>query len=124
MIVTKQQLQQLIDEEFSRALEKRKQRLNEERVHPAYRQELNECSAEALLEFAKAYRSMGDAVAEQLINLMGDPRAECNSNAVEMIKRNLGGCNQEIDDAIAAWEDYHSGEFDEDDGPAALDRVR
>ena len=42
-------------------------KLTEERVHPRYRQELNECSAKALLTFAKVYMNLGDAVTEQLL---------------------------------------------------------
>lgn len=115
MIVTKKVLQQLIDEEFSRALEKRKKHLSE-RIHPTYHQELNECSAEALLEFAKAYRSMGDAVAEQLLKLLDDPLANINPNAVDEMKRALGGVNQEIDIAIESWERSYRSDEPEDDG--------
>lgn len=110
MKITKLGLWRLVNEEYSRAIVKRRKGLHEERVHPAYRDELNECSAEALLEFAKAYRSMGDAVAEQLHELMGDDQADLNPNAVDLIKKTLGGVNEEIDSAIAVWEEYYNGE--------------
>lgn len=104
-----------------RTLASTHKRVNEDRIHPAFAHDLNGVSAEALLAFAKAYRSMGDAVTEQLWKLMDDPDANLNSNAVELIKQTLGGCNEEIDQAIAAWEEHRGGEFDpEDDGSLAF----
>lgn len=126
MIVTKQQLQQLIDEEFSRALEKRKQRLSEARGRFHGSQELREMEAYELLEFAKAYAGLGNAVQDQLHDIMDDPQSDVNPNAIDLIKERLGGANEEIDSAIQAYEEYQTGEpggerddEDEDDGSLA-----
>lgn len=121
MIVTKQQLQQLIDEEFSRAIEKR--RLAEARGRFHGSQELREMEAYELLEFAKAYASLGNAVQDQLHDIMDDPQSDVNPNAIDLIKERLGGANEEIDYAIQAYEEYQTGnpggEEDEDDGSLA-----
>ena len=104
------ELHRLVVEEYSRVIEGRRKGHLSERIHPAYREELRAVSLEALLEFTKAYRSLGDAVTEQLHELVGDPQADLNVNAVDMIKRELGGANGELDLAIAKWEEYYNGE--------------
>lgn len=123
MIVTKQQLQQLIDEEFSRALERRKKRLTE-RFHGGGSGEMYEMDAVELIEFAKAYAALGDAVTEQLDTILdGNERdfpAQTNSNAIKMIEDELGGINEEIDTAIQAYNDWWEskgkmGDEDEDE---------
>ena len=130
MIVTKQQLQQLIDEEYSRALLKRKKKLTE-RLIPSH--DLYELEAYELIRFAKAYRDLGDAVTDQLDTILDgaedDFHAETNSNAIKMIEDELGGINEEIDEAVKAynewWEssgktgDTDRGREDDDDGTYA-----
>lgn len=153
MIVTKQQLQQLIDEEFSRAVQKRL-KLREATaiqgdqggVPPALDERqrgggaLYEIEAYELLEFAKAYAALGDAVSEQLDTILdGNERdfpSQTNSNAIKMIEDELGGMNEEIDTAIEAYNDWweskgkmgDDGEDEEDDGSMAyaakVNRIR
>jgi len=105
MIVSKKQLQRLIDEEFSRTLQKRKKKGLNEGLYPMYKTVLAEVPAEALLAFAKAYSKMGWAVIEQFEKIMQDPEgASANVNALEIMRRELGGTNSEIDEALdLAW---------------------
>ena len=116
MIITNQLLQQLINEEFEKALSKRRKPLNE-RLQTS--QQLHRLPAHDLLVFAKAYAMLGRAVQEQLDNMISDPDgANVNGNAVDMIKDRIGGANAEIDEAIRAWE---NGAFGPDySGPEDL----
>jgi hypothetical protein len=90
---------------------------------------LFEIEAYELLEFAKAYAAMGNAVQEQLDTILdGNERdfpSMTNSNAIKMIEDDLGGMNEEIDDAIQAYNDWWESkgkmgddedEDEEDDG--------
>lgn len=135
MIVTKQQLQQLIDEEFSRAVQKRLKLKEATAIQGDQPPELDErvrggggalyeIEAYELLEFAKAYAALGDAVSEQLDTILdGNERdfpSMTNSNAIKMIEDELGGMNEEIDTAIEAYNDWWEskgkmGDEDEDE---------
>ena len=57
-----------------------------------------------LINFAKAYRSMGDAVAEQLDSLLDGcyDDTDINPNAVDLIRETLGYVD-EIDDACQLY---------------------
>jgi hypothetical protein len=112
MITTRKLLQQLIDEEFSRAILERRGRRLAERMRGS--QEIYELDSYELIDFAKAYRKLGDAVQDQLDSILNDSQANVNPNAIDLIKDELGGLNREIDDAIAAYEE-ELGERDDDD---------
>lgn len=57
-----------------------------------------------LIEFAKKFRDLGDAVGEQLIQILDNPETdEVNLNAIKLIKEELYGLNKEIDEAIDCY---------------------
>jgi hypothetical protein len=67
-----------------------------------------------LLQFAKAYASLGRAVQEQLDDLVDDPTtADINANAVDLIAERLGGQNEQIDYAVEEWKES-AGTAEED----------
>lgn len=108
MRITREQLQDLINEEISVALLKHENcRLTES---PAVaRNDIHQIEANALIEFAKAYRGLGNAIAEQLDQLLEDgDNADVNSNAVDIIEERLGGFNDEIDSVIESWKTLNS----------------
>lgn len=113
MIITNKQIQHMINEEFDRAINERKKTLLKERFRG--NAELHGMEAYDLIRFGKAYAKMGNAVQEQLDKLLDDPDSNCNSGAVEMMKENLGGANEEIDAAIAMWEKVRHGGSEDDD---------
>ena len=81
---------------------------------------IHEVDSYELMQFAEAYAKLGWAVAEQLTHLLdGTASGEnVNPNAVAEIKRHLGGMNEEIDNAIAAYYDERVDEEGEcDHGP-------
>lgn len=58
---------------------------------------------DALIRFAKAYAGLGDAVTEQLDDLLSGDFDGINPNAVELIRDRLGGMNSEIDEAVNVY---------------------
>jgi hypothetical protein len=105
--ISKGMLHRMINEEISRANVKGKSRLIE-----SYRgSALREIDSYELVEFGKAWRSMGDAVAEQVIRILDNPQADdVNPNAIELAEEKIGGFNEEIDAAIGSWKEYYMGE--------------
>jgi len=72
-----------------------------------------------LIDFAKRWAALGDAIAEQVEQVVDDPRAaaghgradlEVNSNAVELARERLGGLNEGLDQALAEYFDLLAGE--------------
>ena len=105
MRITRNQLQDLINEEISRSLLKQQNRRLIE-AHGATRGGLYDIDASELIAFADAYVSLGSAVQEQLMILLDKQEvADINSNAVELMRENLYGQNAEIDTAIDVWSD-------------------
>lgn len=107
MIITKKILQQLIDEEFSRVTKSRQKKLNESFIGDPGN--LVDVDISELIEFAKAYAGLGDAVQEQLDTILsGDEETfeDVNPNAIEMIHDELGGINSDIDTSIQAYNDW------------------
>lgn len=109
MIVSKELLQKLIDEEFARAVSSRKKKINEVGLR---RGSLATVDPYELIAFAKQFASLGAAVTEQLEELMNDPDAQVNSAAVRMMRERLGGKNDGLDEVLKQWEDYrHDAEL-------------
>lgn len=115
MKLEKKKLQKIINEEFKRA----RSRVTQGRL-------LNESVKEAdsydLIRFAKAYAKLGWAVQEQLMQLInGDPDEMhgINPNAVEVMKQELLGLNDDIDRAF----EYYDEDFESSSGlqPGELD---
>lgn len=79
-------------------------------VRPSRAGALYKIDAHELLDFAKAYRDLGDAVTEQLDTILdGNERDfpdQTNSNAIEIIEDELRGMNEEIDDALEAYNNW------------------
>lgn len=61
---------------------------------------------EKIVNFARAYSKLGQAVQEQLGDLIADDFVEINPNAVKVIKLHLGGKNEIFDEIIANYELY------------------
>jgi hypothetical protein len=108
MIITKDQIQQMIDEEFERALARRKKLAEApRRMGIAGEASLYNIDSSELIEFCKAYASLGNAVQDQLIDILDNAETDdVNPNAILMIKDYLGGMNEEIDNAIEAWNEH------------------
>ncbi len=73
---------------------------------------LYETDAGDLIEFAKRWASLGDAVTEQVEDIVNDPTTdEVNPSAIGMAQRILRGLNQGIDLAmdqyLARWNRPH-----------------
>ena len=109
MRITKEELKNIINEEVASVLQRS---LNRKRIAEAARRvrhgDLYEVDAEELIEFAKAYRDLGEAVTEQLDTIIeygpdADPD-DINPAAIREIKMTLGGINAEIDEMIADWQ--------------------
>jgi hypothetical protein len=73
---------------------------------------LHEIDAGDLIDFARRWADLGDAVAEQLSQVVDDPRAaaglrradlEVNPNAIELARERIGGLNEGIDTAIEEY---------------------
>jgi hypothetical protein len=73
---------------------------------------LHEIDAGDLIDFARRWADVGDAVAEQVAQVVDDPRAaagfrradlEVNPNAIELAKERIGGLNEQIDMAIEEY---------------------
>jgi hypothetical protein len=107
MRITKKQLQDLINEEISRALLRSENHRLIEAVSSygdTGHGSLYDLDASELLEFAQSYVSLGAAVQEQLEELLDmQEDADINPNALQLIEDRLGGMNAEIDGAIQSW---------------------
>lgn len=75
---------------------------------------LCETDAGDLIDFAKRWASLGDAVAEQVERVCDDPLAaaglrperadlEVNPNAIKLARERLEGLNGDLDEAIAHY---------------------
>jgi hypothetical protein len=112
MIVTRRQLRQMISEEL-RVARSRRKGLTEARPSLGIAGEANLYDVEVseLIGFCKAYASMGNAIQEQLDDILDNSdNDDVNPNAIRVIEQDLGGMNQEIDNAIAAYNEYRNGE--------------
>ena len=105
MKLTVTQLRNIIREEVTNkkaALAKRNRALKEG-THMGGA--LYDMDSAKLIAFADLYVSLGRAVQEQLVILLDEQEeADCNPNAVKLMRENLYGQNAEIDTAIEAWE--------------------
>lgn len=100
MRITRQQLQEMIDE----AVAERLLQVENRRLIEGFQSDLEAVDAAALVEFAEAYASLGTEVQEQLHDLLDSGEdSGLTSSAARLIHRTLGGMNGEIDDALAAW---------------------
>lgn len=74
-----------------------------------------------VLDFARAYADLGDAVNSQVDDLLNgdeDDFEDLNENAVALIERRLGGYLDELDSAIEDYIDWRNAQgHDEDEGP-------
>jgi hypothetical protein len=73
---------------------------------------LHEIDAGDLIDFARRWADLGDAVADQVSQVVDDTRAaaglrradlEVNPNAIELAKERIGGLNGGIDTAIEEY---------------------
>jgi hypothetical protein len=73
---------------------------------------LYEIDAGDLIDFARRWAGLGDAVADQVSRVVDDPRAaaglgradlEVNPNAIELAKERIGGLNEGIDTALEEY---------------------
>jgi hypothetical protein len=69
-----------------------------------------------LIDFARRWARLGDAVADQVVQVLDDPRAaaglgeeradlEVNPNAIVLARERLGGLNEELDQAFEEYFD-------------------
>ena len=111
MRVSKEQLQQLVDEAVADALLRKENRRLLESVSSygdTGHGSLYDIDASELLDFAKSYASLGNAIQEQLEELLDSQEdAGVNPNAVAVMEDRLGGMNAEIDEALAAWREVN-----------------
>ena len=65
---------------------------------------LHEIDAGDLIDFAKRWADLGDAVAEQVSAVVDNPHTDAvNPNAIELARQSIGGLNEGIDEAIAEY---------------------
>lgn len=74
-------------------------KLNEARAG----RELWEIESYDLIDFAKKWAGLGNAVQEQVEDILNDPNAQANPNAIRLAKERIGGYNEDIDNAIAEY---------------------
>ena len=67
------------------------------------------------LRFAKAYRSMGDAIMDQVDDLLESNFEELNENAVTVIKQKLGHLDEEILSACYRYEQWQEEQPKDDE---------
>jgi len=66
--------------------------------------DLTDVDSADLIDFAKAWASLGDAVTEQVEKVLEyGTEAEVNPNAIRLAQERIGGRNEEIDDALEEW---------------------
>ena len=104
MRISRKELQDLINEEISRSLLKTENRRLMEHLETGV---LYETDVFELLEFAKAYSDLGTVIRKQLEDLLNTGGENINSSAVEIIERELGGRNREIDESLQDWKSNH-----------------
>jgi hypothetical protein len=74
-----------------------------------------------LIDFARRWAGLGDAVADQVVQVLDDARAaaglredradlEVNPNAIVLARERLGGLNEEIDQAFEEYFALRAGE--------------
>ncbi len=114
MRITRNQLQDLINEEISRALLKvQNKRLVENVMDPADFE--STMSMDDLLDFAKTYASL-PREARRNFDLILDGRGESvTAEEVEELQRHLGGHNKELDDYLEEAHKAAQMYDDEDD---------
>lgn len=71
--------------------------------------ELYDLDSYDLIEFAKKWAGLGDAVQEQVDDILNDPNANVNPNAIRLAQERIGGYNEEIDNAIAEYYEVRQG---------------
>ena len=73
---------------------------------------LHDLDAADLIDFAKRWAGLGDAVAEQVERIVDDPRGaagfgradlEVNPNAIYLAQERLQGLNEDLDDAFEEY---------------------
>jgi hypothetical protein len=106
MRISKQQLQDIINEEVASVLDTSR---NRKRISEALAPRsggIENLPASELIRFAKAYTKLGGAVQEQLDDLLADPAsADINPNAIEVIEDFLVRLNMEIAIAVEDWKE-------------------
>ena len=60
-----------------------------------------------LIEFAEKYSNLGDAVQEQIKDILNGEYEQVNPNARKLIKDNLGGFDEELNDALHECTVFH-----------------
>jgi len=65
---------------------------------------VHETEAGDLIDFARRWADLGDAVAGQVSEVVDNPETdEVNPNAIELARQRIGGLNEGIDEAIAEY---------------------
>lgn len=124
MKITKEEFHSMVNDDFSRSHGDRKKR-HKRRTDEGKGESgpLYEIEAQDLIEFAKAWSSLSDAVLEQLDDIIDDPEnADANLKAVDLLERRLGGFNEEIDEAIALWREVNERDEEDDEDDDKFDR--
>ena len=99
MRITKEQLQEMIDEEVAHAVLKSE---NRRLIEAHSTGGVYDMDVHHLLEFAAAYATLDfDARAELRAAVSGRRRPSFNS--LSLIEGRLGGINRELDEVLAAW---------------------
>lgn len=96
MRLTRQQLNEIVKEEIFNSM-----------LKEGVENKLYDVSMFDLLEFGRAYASLGAAMQEQLLSLANDPGTDANPGAVRMIEAKLGGINAELDKALKDWHESY-----------------
>lgn len=74
-----------------------------------------------LIEFADAWASLGDAVRDQVRDVMADPTvADVNPNALILAQERIGQWHEDIDEAIDEAL-VHAGGLDDDEDDGSLE---
>lgn len=110
MRITRQQLQDLIDETVAESLNKAQNRRIVE-THLEAGGSLYHADASSLIDFAKAYASLGVELQEKIEDLLDwQDEADIDIDSFDVIERTLRGLNEELDTAMDAWYKVYGGE--------------
>lgn len=104
MRITRERLQEMVDEAVADAVVKSETRLVESRLRSGVRN----VDFRELLEFAEAYASLDRSARDELLSAARGGRTSIAS-VPRLVESRLRGLNNELDEFMTEWKTYASG---------------